>query len=147
MEQAWQTFNASFVQPLLQGFAAIQDRVNQAMSVFQNFANQVRNFEMPEFNLPEFDNPFDGFARGGMPPLNTPVMVGEEGPELVSFSRPATITPANETQQMLNRAAQSASGGVSVSIGSISIPGANPDMDMNDLAYRVAQEIQQRANI
>lgn len=45
------------------------------------------------------------FARGGVPPLHRPVLVGEGGAELVQFNRRARIIPAEKTDKLLTRAA------------------------------------------
>lgn len=36
-----------------------------------------------------------GYASGGNPPLNSDVIVGENGPEIVRFKRPGTVIPNN----------------------------------------------------
>lgn len=49
-----------------------------------------------------------GHASGGEFEANKTMLVGEKGPELVSFGQPGSITPANQTQQAL---AQTGNGG------------------------------------
>ncbi|MDF7956404.1 peptidoglycan DD-metalloendopeptidase family protein [Listeria monocytogenes] len=43
------------------------------------------------------------FRRGGRPPLNKQVLVGEEGPELFETDSPGMIHTAQKTKQMLNK--------------------------------------------
>jgi len=44
------------------------------------------------------------YAKGGNPPTNQPVMVGEEGPELATFGSAAHIHTNKETKSMLKNA-------------------------------------------
>lgn len=44
------------------------------------------------------------FATGGRPNVGESVIVGEKGPELVNFDRPATIRSADATRQLANKA-------------------------------------------
>lgn len=55
-----------------------------------------------------------GFDAGGRPPVRTPVLVGESGPEIVEFDSPATVVSANRT-----RSAFAAGGGGAPSIGEL----------------------------
>jgi hypothetical protein len=41
-----------------------------------------------------------GYARGGQPPLNEPVIVGEEGPEVVMFGSQATVVPNDQLPRL-----------------------------------------------
>jgi hypothetical protein len=66
-------------------------------------------------------NLLDGFAEGGDPPLGRPVLVGEGGPEMVQFDRPARVIPADQTLSALSALGRQA-GGRSVQIGSLSVP-------------------------
>lgn len=43
------------------------------------------------------------FATGGRPNVGESVIVGEKGPELVNFDRPATIRSADATRQLANK--------------------------------------------
>ncbi len=43
------------------------------------------------------------FQRGGIATAGTTALVGEEGPELVQFSRSARVIPSRETNQMTGR--------------------------------------------
>lgn len=42
-----------------------------------------------------------GFAEGGYPPVGRPVLVGERGPELVTFGRQARVFSAADTRRIL----------------------------------------------
>ncbi|WP_143463343.1 phage tail tape measure protein [Levilactobacillus enshiensis] len=44
------------------------------------------------------------FATGGRPNVGESVVVGEKGPELVDFDRPATVRSADATRQLMSRA-------------------------------------------
>lgn len=41
---------------------------------------------------------FSGFASGGTPPINSPFLVGEKGPEIMSFNRPMRVRNAHDTR-------------------------------------------------
>lgn len=46
-----------------------------------------------------------GFASGGVTPVNSPFLVGERGPELMSFNRPMRVHNAHNTRQMMSGSA------------------------------------------
>lgn len=75
-----------------------------------------------------------GYAMGGTPPLNQPVLVGERGIEIVQFTSPARIhsSESSATRGMLN------GGGASLQIGTFSPTFGIPNLDS------VALELHQR---
>ncbi|WP_205714724.1 hypothetical protein, partial [Klebsiella pneumoniae] len=46
---------------------------------------------------------YKGYKRGGRPPVNETVLVGEEGPELFEPDTAGTVHTAQKTKQMLNK--------------------------------------------
>ena len=59
--------------------------------------------------------PLPGFANGGLPPVGRPVMVGERGPELVTFGQQARVHSNSDTRAML-------AGGSNVTVNVIGAP-------------------------
>jgi phage-related minor tail protein len=60
-----------------------------------------------------------GFAAGGRPPVNRPVLVGERGPELVQFHSPARVYTAQQTAQIMGELQPAAAQGTSVTVGTL----------------------------
>ena len=73
------------------------------------FTDGLFGFKLPGISGPSglFANVGDplggllGFASGGRPPTGQPVIVGERGPELVTFGSPARVHNASATAQMM----------------------------------------------
>lgn len=47
-----------------------------------------------------------GYEKGGRPPLNETVLVGENGPELVEMDQPGVVHPYEKTKQLFNNTNQ-----------------------------------------
>lgn len=46
---------------------------------------------------------YGGYEKGGTPPVGVPVVVGEKGPEIAVFHKPATIIPNNQIRNVFAR--------------------------------------------
>ncbi|MBX3050803.1 MAG: phage tail tape measure protein [Caldilineaceae bacterium] len=90
----------------------------------------IPEFKWPTINLPSIPGFATGtaFAPGGM------ALVGERGPELAYLPRGTRIESSERTSQVLG------GGGVTVNVYAT----VSNQMDMEELAYRVAQTIQRR---
>ncbi len=84
-----------------------------------------------------------GYAMGGTPPLNQPVLVGERGVEVVQFTSPARIhsSESSVTRGMMN-------GGVGLQIGTFAPVFGIPNLESvaGELHRRIEQTILQFAN-
>jgi hypothetical protein len=72
-----------------------------------------------------------GFAAGGFPPVGRPVLVGENGPELVTFNRPARVYNNRETRQM------GAGGGINIG----PIYGSNKAEILREVAVKLGKQL------
>ncbi|MBC6156629.1 peptidoglycan DD-metalloendopeptidase family protein [Listeria welshimeri] len=60
-------------------------------------------FNVPGIKALASGKPYRGYKRGGRPPVNETVLVGEEGPELFETDTAGTVHTAQKTKQMLNK--------------------------------------------
>ncbi|EPT8901095.1 peptidoglycan DD-metalloendopeptidase family protein [Listeria monocytogenes] len=67
-------------------------------------------FNVPGIKALASGKAYKGYKRGGRPPLNETVLVGEEGPELFETDTAGTVHTAQKTKQMLNKS----SGGTTI---------------------------------
>lgn len=79
------------------------------------------------------------FARGGRPPVGRDVLVGEDGPEVARFDRPATIYPNGVTPPAAVPVATGAAAGVTLGAGAVQV-NVTIDGAVGD-ARRVAADI------
>jgi TP901 family phage tail tape measure protein len=118
---SWSSFINSFGWPSLPSFS---------------WSDWIPSFSwphIPEFTWPTFSNPFSnaagsGFFAGGL------TLVGERGPELAYLPRGTRIESSERTSQMMGN------GGMTVNVYAT----VSNQMDVEELAYRVAQTIQRR---
>ncbi|EEO6207636.1 peptidoglycan DD-metalloendopeptidase family protein [Listeria monocytogenes] len=67
-------------------------------------------FNVPGIKALASGKAYKGYKRGGRPPVNETVLVGEEGPELFETDTAGTVHTAQKTKQMLNKS----SGGTTI---------------------------------
>lgn len=75
------------------------------------------------------------YAKGGNPPVGTPVLVGENGPELAQFNSPVHIYDHDQTKQKLSRPVRARSAQPTINININGPISSKKDADM------VAKEI------
>jgi hypothetical protein len=75
-----------------------------------------------------------GYAGGGTPPTNTPVLVGEQGPELAVFGQSTRIFDSGATSQMLN--------GFSGGSNSFEFDMSNMSMSFGDIGNKSPQDVE-----
>jgi TP901 family phage tail tape measure protein len=114
----------------------IKGAIDTAKNAIDSFKSWLGSISIPNpfgsFSVPSFSNPFSnaagsGFFAGGL------TLVGERGPELAYLPRGTRIESSERTSQMMG-------GGVTVNVYAT----VSNQMDVEELAYRVAQTIQRR---
>ena len=75
-----------------------------AVNPFKGIGNIFGGKKPTSISSPIGSEPVEGFADGGKPPVNEPVLVGEEGPELVQFGTPVNILNTTDTEKNLDNA-------------------------------------------
>ena len=75
-----------------------------AVNPFKGIGNIFGGKQPTSISSPIGSEPVQGFAEGGKPPLNEPILVGEEGAELVQFGRPVNILNATDTEKNIDNA-------------------------------------------
>ena len=115
----------------------IKGAIDTAKNAIDSFKSWLGSISIPNpfgsFSVPSFSNPFSnaagsGFFAGGL------TLVGERGPELAYLPRGTRIESSERTSQMMGN------GGMTVNVYAT----VSNQMDVEELAYRVAQTIQRR---
>lgn len=106
------TIGSFTLSALTSAVRTVRDAFNRISEVLDTIASKIRNLPSPSISLPDIP----GIATGG--PARGIALVGEEGPELVNFTRQAYVTPADLTARTL--------AGVAGATRSISLGGFTP---------------------
>jgi len=133
----------NLVADLIGGLVSAIGKIKEVLSFdLSGHSKSPEKFRPKNFSLP---GP-DGYAKGGNFSGGT-ILVGEEGPELITASRSGYVHTADETRKMLNSngGGKSVAGGgvATVNLGgmSVSINGVN---DPRAIADQVISELQSR---
>lgn len=80
-----------------------------------------------------------GYVNGGTPPINEPVLVGENGPELASFGKPTRIHNNKETNKLLGGGSGKADFNPTININ---VTGTNSNAD--EIAVTVKKALEEQ---
>lgn len=86
------------------GYQGINNAFQSGLGTYMNYSQNQNLLNALQNNIATtMSGPrVAGYRKGGRPPLGTPVIVGEEGPELFVADRPGTIIPNHQISRARN---------------------------------------------
>ncbi|MBC1722246.1 peptidoglycan DD-metalloendopeptidase family protein [Listeria seeligeri] len=99
-----QTIPSTFNAYKMKGHGNIMNPVDNIIASIGYIKARYGNvFNVPGIKAMASGKAYKGYKRGGRPPVNETVLVGEEGPELFKTDTAGTVHTAQKTKQMLNK--------------------------------------------
>ncbi|QDA74637.1 phage tail tape measure protein [Listeria seeligeri] len=99
-----QTIPSTFNAYKMKGHGNIMNPVDNILAAIGYIKSRYGNvFNVPGIKAMASGKAYRGYKRGGRPPINETVLVGEEGPELFETDTAGTVHTAQKTKQMLNK--------------------------------------------
>ena len=98
-----QTIEPTFNAYKKSGYNNILNPVDNILASIGYIQSRYGNvFNVPGIKAMASGKAYKGYEKGGRPPLNETVLVGESGPELVEMDRPGTVNSYDQTKKLLN---------------------------------------------